>query len=172
MNKIEYACLIVLAAVTAGCHTTDPSVAMMESENRQLENVVWEFKYDNDMLALDLQSCRRENDALRRELANATGQSSGGGSSAPGVPGIDIDLGEPMGGGVPTEALPIPESDQLDLSPPQEAVLDTHVTHIVLNPRLTGGYDFDRQGGDEGGSWGLSFSALPRRHSRFRRSSR
>jgi hypothetical protein len=74
-----------------------------------------------------------------------------------GPPVIDIpgasDESAPKTDKLPTPAVPRAEQPAAPQSLPvslPESPADTRVTHVSLNPLLTGGADFDRQPGDEG----------------------
>ncbi|MCA9151747.1 MAG: hypothetical protein KDA92_20730 [Planctomycetales bacterium] len=174
-----------------GCQTTDPSIELLETELRWMEDQVYTMDRQLDQKCQQLASCQRNNDALRRELSilQRTGGSaspgasrqrndrsrasdSGRGSSTndrqpanssphgdvPSADDYDADsLKVPeidFGPGADFDGVPSgptgPAGEDLDDLRDDEASLRSNVTRIVLNSRLTGGYDFDGQPGDEG----------------------
>ncbi len=102
--------LFFILAAAAGCQKRDPSVALLEAENRWLEDQVYAMEDHITWQEAQLESCRRENSALRDEVNGDTGTSApdiGGRPPRGGVPGLpkiempdssgqsDIDFGDP-----------------------------------------------------------------------------
>ncbi len=152
----------------AGCRTTDPNVPMLEAELRWLEDqyYVLEGQYNQKCQALD--SCR-----LAHMAVGQPGQRRDGEPIPAGQPQRDQgdssrrNRTDDNGGGRDDEPLPprppevqgLPE-DAFNFAPePTPAgvtpssfhhAMDVHVTHIVLNRQLTGGFDRDGRAGDDG----------------------
>jgi hypothetical protein len=171
--------LSALLTLLIGCQSTDPSIELLESELRRMEDQLYAMDRQLDQTCMQLSSARNSNRALQREVKELR---IGGGkpsaatpsSAAPSteqdlapprvnVPSVDdfdsdklevprIDLGPDT---VPQSILP-----PKDTTPPvveedldnytQDGDVDIRVTRIVLNSRLTGGYNFDGQPGDDG----------------------
>jgi hypothetical protein len=178
--------LAALAAllVLAGCQTTDPSIELLESEMRWMEDQLYALDQQLDQTCLQLASARNSNRALRRELAELKRQQTvaPGTSPAPAAagprpaapaeelltpPAVDVpnveqfderelqppkvELGPsdaPTEGPPPARRPPQIDRDLDDFS--RGADVDVKVARLVLNSRLTGGYDFDGHPGDEG----------------------
>ncbi|MEW4455067.1 hypothetical protein AB1L30_20540 [Bremerella sp. JC817] len=164
--------LVALAAIAmfGGCRTTDSSVQLLESELRYLEDKVYALQDVVQQKESQIESVRRENETLRRQLGLPQGTASAAADSLPAPsfnrrssssrPGVDdlsgpvIELGESsdlpdLEGVAPgPEFLDGPVLQQFD--PNEEVVTDRVITQIVLNPKLTGGYDVDGVPGDEG----------------------
>ena len=69
--------LLLIAVITfAGCQTTDPSVELLESELRWMEDQLYSLDRQLDRTCMQLASAKNSNRALQRELAglkNAAG---------------------------------------------------------------------------------------------------
>ncbi|MEX0795033.1 MAG: hypothetical protein WD045_17980 [Pirellulaceae bacterium] len=162
----------------SGCRT-DPSIDLLESELRQLEDTTYTLNDTIRQRDQQLESIRRENATLRRRL---------------GMPGVDVNFGAEefeSDEGSSDVSLPVPsrgrrsddsvshselptiEMGDSSESPEAEEVAprfeptpartdslislkedhlpdDMEVVSIHLNPRLTGGWDMDRGPGDDG----------------------
>ena len=173
-----------------GCRGPDPSIELLESELRWMEDQLYEMDHQLNLHCAQLDSTRRANASLRQQINDLERQ-----QLAPSSP--SSDRAAPSPGRRPTPATPqptfeepdltIPEidygpaqstpslkSDEESLSQPAEAPpaesaapprrseqptlddvtvrdqVDVGVSRIVLNSRLTGGFDFDGQPGDDG----------------------
>lgn len=170
-------CLACLAA--AGCRV-NPSVALLERENLELEDRVYQ-------LADLLEDCRRENARLRRKLEPAdretwqpedqrprpaapepapereTIDSLDLAPPAVEIPGLDVPGQEALERPPRPETPPPPDEQPPPWIPPSEddnrdaaavtippRVDNANVQFITLNDRLTGGYDKDGRVGHEG----------------------
>ena len=174
---------VILLLVVTGCRTPDPTVDLLESELRWMEDNLYQLDYQLDQCYEQLESARRYNASLRQELAAArrkpgptdateTGEDDTGydEESEEDLYRFDapvVELGDPDdeqngtesrdGTGeqsIPNLDLQLPESDQDPAAPQEDSTrLDSdpeRVTKILLNRRLTGGYDFDGRPGHEG----------------------
>ncbi len=179
--RIGAVVIAVCLGLASGCQQnprTQVWLETMRAEKLALEDAYYELEYEYERKVEELESCRRENDTLRKQA----GRDESGGGPRIEIPGVDEPLGasrpqiesgieiEPaaIGGHSteqvltiddPIEALPIPDAmpqptDEFSSSPPEEigvaAPLDMRVTHIIINPYLTTGHDFDRKPGDDG----------------------
>jgi len=152
--------LTALAALTAlaGCSANagrEIDTELYHRELRTLEDYVAALEDAIKRKEAELASCRRENQTLRRELAGEGEVEPTPRDTQPG----DIPRPSPEGAGpeFPSSAS-VPDvsitpgkptrGDQLVSDDDQPE--DTRITQIALNPRLTGGYDFDGEPGDEG----------------------
>jgi hypothetical protein len=186
MDVFVRQCVVMPAALAAllalaGCQMTDPSIELLESEMRWMEDQLYALDQQLDQTCLQLASARNSNRALRRELDELKRQQAPAAvtprprapaeeSLAPpaiDVPNIEqfderqlqppkVDLGpsDAPSSDAPSQAPPSAagrpriEQDLDDFS--RGADVDLKVARIVLNSRLTGGYDFDGRPGDEG----------------------
>lgn len=169
MMSVRHLILAVFCVyVAAGCRSNDPSVELLETEMRWLEDHLYLLDDQLEQKCAQVASCRRENTALRRELnrqlpansatprraAASTGASDADVESGELTP-PNINLGEPSGqGAVLPRSIYQPVASRADaqVTPNEDAAaqLDPRVTRIELNSRLTGGYDFDGKPGHEG----------------------
>ena len=166
--------LLLIASILppAGCRSINPSIELLESELRQFEDQLYVLDHELSVRDAQLQSCRKHNEVLRRELLQTQKTPPTGGRAASGTP--DIVPQEPARRSCrhPSPAAPRPApspSDELPADPPPPAdvpsdsatkslesmtnaplPLNLKVARIRLNPRLTGGYDQDKQLGDDG----------------------
>lgn len=87
--------LSLFCAVIAGCQSgPDPSIELLESELRFYEDQLFMQKRDIDRLTAQIDSCRRYNAALKRELkggSNGSSTPSVGGSSNSTIPNDEFD---------------------------------------------------------------------------------
>jgi hypothetical protein len=152
----------------------------LNTERRMIEDEYYELEYDYKETVAQLEKVRDENDQMRKELGREPAASSSTTPGRPSRPSRSsdepnlsiprIDLGTPaepqleipnieipMRPGQPQlESMPRPlmqrpfkpSSYSRDIEYVQPA--DSRVTHVVLNPFLTGGLDFDGKPGDEG----------------------
>lgn len=186
---VRYLVLIcLLAPLLSGCQSgPDPSIELLESELRWMEDQLYDMDRAMTQNCRTLESCQRENAALRHELASAgavrspnrgSGRAAGRPASASDFSGPNRNSPQPRAGqngsdGQPATppAVDVPEFDEdqlqvpeVDLGPgngypefqPDDDGINSaareqlEVTRIVLNGRLTGGYDEDGRPGDEG----------------------
>lgn len=176
--KMHYCAAIALALLAAGCQNT-PVNEQLKTEMRYLEDQLYWYDDEYRQKCAELESCRRENKALRAELGHSAGaplpnrapRSASPGSPAaptprapvdeaprfrpPSVePGIPTDAPPPLDTGISAEpaSLEMNHAEQIPAGRTEysNSEVDAHITHIVLNSRLTGGYDFDGRPGDEG----------------------
>lgn len=147
----------------AGCRTTDPNVPMLEAELRWLEDqyYVLEGQYNQKCQALD--SCRLAHMAARQQsgepIPAGERQPDQGESSRRRRTGDEVDSDTetlpprpPEVQGLPEDAFNFaPEPTPAGVTPSSfHHAMDVHVTHIVLNRQLTGGFDRDGRVGDDG----------------------
>lgn len=156
-SAIYSACLLLL--ISAGCRTQPHVNAHIESVNaeyRELEDYVYCLEEENARLQQEMDAVRRGAVSPAATGGAPSGVSGGlfrrrptGGSTVPGpvnpapsesIP--DLPRIEDPGGASPTP----PPRSRSEVLPPA----DTKVTHLFMNPLLTGGADFDGQPGDEG----------------------
>jgi hypothetical protein len=170
MMNTRCALWLTMVLAMAGCRTPDPSVDLLEGELRWLEDQLYQAEDEYRLKCAQLASCRRENQTLRKAASKgargATLQPLDGASSSPeespersapseDIPELRIPSVEP---GEPVDPrIELPEFDTMRLDPElkttsgtTDTAVDNRVTHIVLNPRLTGGHNFDEKAGDEG----------------------
>lgn len=160
-----------LLGLASGCRTTDPSVQLLESELRYLEDKVYSLQDVVHQKDSQIASVRRENESLRKRLGLPEGtQANSQPESLPSPlasasrisarPDNDsltspvIELGESSS--LPELESVAPGPELLDgpllqqFDPEAEVVVDRVVTQMQLNPKLTGGYDADEKPGDDG----------------------
>ncbi|WDI44560.1 hypothetical protein [Bremerella sp. P1] len=170
---IRFAMLaIALLGLASGCRTTDPSVQLLESELRYLEDKVYALQDVVHQKDSQIASVRRENETLRKQLGLPEGPHTtstepetlptpfAGASRISSRPDTDsltspvIELGESSN--LPELESVAPGPELLDgpllqqFDPDAEVVVDRVVTQMQLNPKLTGGYNADDQPGDDG----------------------
>ena len=177
MKLLHWAVLWLGCLAVLGCRT-DPNITLLEQELRFQEDRIYHLQDCVDQHQASLESCRRENRALRNRLESAGGGAEPGawpgpsGSTTPPVvelpgeetPGKKTQPGEaPKAPGAP----PVPKGIQgpSTLLPPEEIPLggtatrrigadstsdSTRVARIAITRLLTGGYDMDGRHGDEG----------------------
>lgn len=174
-RTIRQATLLLLGLVLAGgCRTTDPSIQLLESELRYLEDKVYSLQDVVSQKEAQIASVRRENESLRERLGLPDGQAAAETIPSP-LKSVQtpapqnqsptkftdamnpvIELGEAsdlpdLKAVAPNEvALESPVLDQFTAESKPEPVTDRVVTQIFLNPKLTGGYNSDGRPGDEG----------------------
>jgi hypothetical protein len=166
-------CMVALLLMLVGCRTSPYVTAHIESVNaeyRELEDYVYCLEEENARLVQQLEAARQR---------GTGGQQPAGGGllrrRASGRAGADAPAIEPAAPQGPTIEIPgssSPAPPQIELPNPMSSLLeqssevllaaaaeplpkaaappDERVTHIVLNPQLTGGADFDGQPGDDG----------------------
>jgi hypothetical protein len=114
--------LLFILAAAAGCQKRDPSVALLEAENRWLEDQVYAMEDHITWQEAQLESCRRENSALRDEVNDETGASLPGTGSGPpsgGVPGLpEIEI--PGSSGQPDIDFGAPAVPEIDFGTPSQ----------------------------------------------------
>ncbi len=166
--------VLLVGCATVGCRQgPDPSIELLESELRWMEDQLYAMDHQLDQTELQLASCRRNNASLSQELsslrtsAEKSSPSPTPAATAPKPPGASVprieefneeDLQVPQ-----IDLGPSPGSDNSNPAPPAiqnpasafrddslRSAVNVQVARIVLNSRLTGGYDFDGQPGDEG----------------------
>ncbi|MBI1248740.1 hypothetical protein GC197_12980 [bacterium] len=156
-----------LLVMAAGCHS-DPSVSLLESELRYLEDKVYALQDVVHRKNDQLESIRHENESLRKQLGLPPGSATNAendddsfadrhpSSSPPSVDELEgpiIELGESSNLPELESVAPGPLLVDGPLVAPlmqDEAVTDRVITQFELNPRLTGGYDMDGKSGDDG----------------------
>ncbi|EAQ82304.1 hypothetical protein DSM3645_01280 [Blastopirellula marina DSM 3645] len=140
---------MVCVLVLSGCRS-DPNVALLERDLRYLEDKVYSLQDVVEEKDSQINSIRRENETLRKRLGlpdlNDDFQSR---SDLPDTPELLMATGlRPV---TRSPALQAPTIDLgMALDADEAEVIDRHVTAIQINPRLSGGYDFDKKPGDEG----------------------
>lgn len=169
---------LVLCSGTIGCRGTDASIELLESELRWMEDQLYLMDQELSVAHAKLHSSQRYNQSLKHEIESLRQGSRGGTSSEAGtqpprfdeppnemdltVPeidlGTDVDTlngeGEDSTNGAPridnSGEPPDSNLDELDELDNTTRSRKGIVDRIVLNSRLTGGYDFDGRPGDEG----------------------
>jgi hypothetical protein len=173
--NVRLLALLALACLAAcGCCRSsrlDPYIDAMNAERRALEDELYDLEYRHEMLTEELATCRRENKQLRGEPAEPPTREQereGPGADINGLappvidPGLqDPDSPQPGGAGGPTPAPQAEPANEGQGSGKTAAPADTRVTHIVLNPRYTGGRSLSDQPGYEN----LSVLVEPRNES-------
>ncbi|PQO33105.1 hypothetical protein [Blastopirellula marina] len=168
--RLAAICLSLLALV-GGCRTTDPSIQLLEHEARGLEDKVYHLHDIVQRKEAEIASLRRENETLRKQLGLPQGKTAASIEEeiipAPASRSMEVNLEELENSMSPviemgaSSSLPDLESvapgPELmegplleEFQPIQEVVTDRVVTKIVLNPKLTGGYNVDNTPGDDG----------------------
>lgn len=155
MDLRKYAA-VALFCLLAGCRV-DPSVGLLEAELRWVEDQYYLLEDAYQVKCQELASARLANRALQSQT-RGDGQSSAepiprGPRDSSRRPRDNEDNGQefrpPVVEGPDELFQPTP-----DLSPMGSAqrneLLDPDVTHVVLNPRLSGGYDRDGKPGSDG----------------------
>jgi hypothetical protein len=180
MNGRTLAVVALALLTAVGCSSArrrnDAYQELLNAEKRYLEDQLYDLHYESGVLQDKYKSTLRENASLRRALQ----QRSQGEAASDGLPGRDrngppdingvappqIDLGEPSLNGRPItppgdlipegSSLSPPDGDRDAAAPAgdfpisHEELIDPRITHIHLNPLLTGGADFDEKPGDDG----------------------
>ena len=160
--------LIALAACgpLTGCRT-DPSVALLQSEMRWMEDQYYALEEQYHRKCQELESCRLAHQANRtprddgdtrdNDRPPSSRRTNGDNDTLPlQVPRVEglPDLQSSGASGMPS-VLELPEHSGSNfgsgVQPSSYHMLaDTTVTHILLNRQLTGGYDRDGFPGDDG----------------------
>ncbi len=159
MYHLAICVTVGLLALIAGCRT-DANKQLLERELRLQEDTIYELEAVIDEHRQRIESCRRENSALRQ-----TNKAGGGNTSSDTIhdPAPEtqrspedfvppkIDLGPET---VPTDLLPDQSQSQPGTGPRLTSISgqeqSDRVHQIKINPRLTGGNDADGRPGDEG----------------------
>lgn len=168
--------LLLAGSLLVGCGgRNDQSVLLLERENRHLEDLIWQWKDAYDEQTARLEACQRAARAAQRASDRDTSSTPNPGSASlrarkPAADATEMPKVESPEGELPAPGrLDIPEvtppsaqgarrkspSVLVPVGADEEAVdsgeIDTYVTHVVLNEKLTGGIDLDkRKTGDEG----------------------
>ena len=176
--------IVLLLVAGSGCKSQpNPSIELLESELRWMEDQLYAMDYELSQRCAQLDSCRRDNSSLRQQVEQgaqnpATSATPSDNSAtnlqppaatSPSVPvpdldeldenleipdvdlGPDVDLqwSPDIDEGPSDPIIPIPSDDDTNL-PSTDSAGYPQVERIVLNRRLTGGYNFDNHPGDEG----------------------
>lgn len=179
MSRFAYLLLIclVLAGCRTQPHV-NAHIESVNAEYRELEDYVYCLEDENSRLQKEIEAVRRGAVAPGAAGSSSSGGGSTSGGifrrrpaggaeelspprieSNPSidVPSIDIPSGgTPMPPPASRSELQRPSAEPVLATLPAEAAAipaqptDTKVTHLFLNPLLTGGADFDGQPGDEG----------------------
>lgn len=171
VRRIVSIAVALCAAVFAGCRA-DPYAEVREREWRRLEDEIYCRDETIAELEAELDSCRRENDALRRRGATAgdpgellpapRGDANGGDEAGPeemrNFEPPKTELGDesppPLGRTSPprrTNVLLAAGDEPASPSAPATASVDRGpATSLKFNRRITGGNDTDGRFGDEG----------------------
>jgi hypothetical protein len=172
MNLRHVALLTLVGLPACGCCRNprfDVYVETLNAEKRALEDELYDLEYDYEVVIQDLEACQRENEKLRKE---GGGPPAAPADEAPAPEGPDSEFDDLS---PPTIEPGLPESPDFELpfsqpggdlgappspeaapdkeasgEPQTDGPIDTRVTHIVLDPRHTGGQSFDGEPGDEG----------------------
>jgi len=174
----RFALVALLFATVAGCRNDAYKSAYMETlraEKLWIEDQYYALESQYNEKVAALASASDENNSLRTRLGmnEQTPAPSTGGSSllakpAPNSNPVDlsaptIEIGTPLDSGPGSlerlsadlsegtlHQVIFPEDGQLHRVSERRVPIDRRVTHMVLNPHLTGGRDFDRSSGDDG----------------------
>ncbi len=170
--EFRYLGAIVLAClVTTGCRRdayVDAYFDMLNAEKRALEDKLYDLEYDYELALEELEELRAgkssEGDKRRPDVSEPVEEPDEGLDFLPQIelpPGLDGGSGEPDVPLAPetaaTETRPISDKQNVGRDFGQEAdsespsaELDERIDYVHINPRLTGGADFDQQAGDDG----------------------
>jgi len=157
--------LVCLAA--AGCRRDaymDAYLEMLNAEKRALEDRVYELEYDYERALEELEEYRASQKSGVGERHSDLDEPMDDFDFSPNIempPDPEDGTGESAAPAVPESAATGTRTQQSvgisgrhvayhDLSEPMVADADERVEVIYINPRLTGGEDFDRQLGDDG----------------------
>lgn len=171
-------CILCLTTtLAAGCRTqpyVNAHIETVNAEFRELEDYVYCLEEEKARLEQELAATRRGSTTAPSSSGSGglfrrrpAGEGSSGELTPPRIeanPATDVPMIEIPGGGTPTppptnrsesqrpdasdESAVATASAKPDAIPARPA--DAKVTHVFLNPLLTGGADFDGQPGDEG----------------------
>jgi hypothetical protein len=180
MKACRYLLLLGVCLLAAACQPNAHMKAyidLLNTEQRLLEDDFYAADAERRYVTAEIKQLQKENETLRKRLGlsptdpvvttpaeTVPGGSDRGDASprleieSPTTPLIEIPNAPkelPNGQRLPAETLPGPgaaASATQDLDDREEYVPpeDLRVTHIVINPVLTGGHNFDRRPGDDG----------------------
>lgn len=171
--------LLVALGCSPARRKHDAYQELLDAEKRWLEDQLYQLDHEYSTLKDKQQSLARENQALRQALQEERrgGDGAGRPRSSTSEPSLrvapdandiappQIELGEPSSpeNGLPPitppselrQDLPPGAASQVppegeELAPPAGELVDPRITHIHLNPLLTGGADLDDKSGDDG----------------------
>lgn len=133
----------------SGCRS-DPNIELLERDLRYLEDKVYSLQDVVEDKESQINSIRRENETLRKRLGLPDLQDDfRSQNDLPKMPELLTATALR-----PVSRAPALQAPTIDLGIALDAdeaeVVDRHVTAIQINPRLSGGYDFDKKPGDEG----------------------
>lgn len=179
---MKQGCFPLIAAVllsAAGCSNARQNAELLERDSRWQEDEIYYLQEQLNEYEQRLDSCRRENASLKKELGVTDGRSYNPRKDLPSSPsgkrgspksdGPDLQLPSVELPAMPSEApsrkpasgdsaaygpslLPasaIPISTGRLVSS-EEKPADDVITQVVLNKMLTGGHNIDRHAGDDG----------------------
>ena len=162
-NLIALLLATLLFGMLAGCRS-DPSVKLLEGELRWMEDQYYALEEQYQRKCRELESCRLAHQARESSSANADERDTARPPSSrrgrdddnettplqvPRVEGLP-DLRSSGNSDMPS-VLELPEPDGTGVRPSSYfQLVETDVTHILLNRQLTGGYDRDGLPGDDG----------------------
>lgn len=182
--KIWPVVLLAILVAAPGCRSSRANQELVEREMRLLEDDIYHLQGHLDDYAAKLESCRRENAALRRQLSDRRRTDTPYDRELMEPPRLEIELPD---GRFDVEGRRAPRDDDrfskregIDSvvladeptpspEPPagrepffntggrgllsktdEDDITDYLVARVTINRLLTGGYNHDRRGGDEG----------------------
>lgn len=166
--EFRYLGAIVLACLVAtGCRRdayVDTYLDMLNAEKRALEDRLYELEYDYEQAQQELEKLRASKTGGGDEGRADVGEPVEEPDFLPEIelpPGLDGESEEPDVSVPPETATtgthPIADVRNVGrhvghpaASEPSTAELDERIDYVYINPRLTGGEDFDQQAGDDG----------------------
>jgi hypothetical protein len=162
------AALILACLVATGCRRdayVDAYLEMLNAEKRALEDRLYELEYDYEQALEELEKLRAHNSGEGDERQTDVGEPIDELDFLPEIklpPGLDGGSGEsavpPASESAATGTQPASgvlrtagrDIGQRAASEPSSTELDERIDHVYINPRLTGGEDFDQRPGDDG----------------------
>jgi len=159
--------IVLVCLVTTGCRRdvyVDTYLEMLNAEKRALEDRVYELEYDYEQALAELEKLKTREDSeveprqadvderfeepdFLPEIELPPGINDGSeGSAVPRPPETATN------GGIPISDVGHDrrDADRRLESESSIAEMDERIDYIYINPRLTGGEDFDQQAGDDG----------------------
>lgn len=162
-----FSVIILVCLVTTGCRRdvyVDTYLEMLNAEKRALEDRVYELEYDYEQALAELEKLRNDktNEVEQRqvdvdepfeepnflpEIELPPGMNDSSDESAVPPPPEST-----ANGGIPISDVGHERrnADRRLESDSSIAEIDERIDYIYINPRLTGGEDFDQQAGDDG----------------------
>jgi hypothetical protein len=165
----RYLAAIILACLVAtGCRRdayVDAYLEMLNAEKRALEDRIYELEYDYEQALEELEKLRGNKSGEKDERQTDVGELIEEPDFLPEIklpPGLEDGSGEsavpPERESAATGTHPASgvlrivgrDIDQRTAPDPSTAEFDERIDYVYINPRLTGGEDFDQRPGDDG----------------------